>query len=81
MARTASAEYFTGLRDTLTGLGADFLRARFIDLERADDDRNLPDRIDAADGQTVNKGGVSWGLVLGVGAALIVGVIVAKKVL
>lgn len=79
--QTSSADYFTGLRDSLTGLGVDYARSRLIDVERMDDDRNAPDRIDAADWRTVGGSGVSMLTVGMIAVAVVVGVVLLKRVL
>ena len=78
--QTSASDYFSGLGQSLTGLGVDYLRHRLIDVERIDDDRDMPDRIDSADRQTVG-GGVS---ILAVGlivVGVVVGVVLLKRVL
>lgn len=46
MAMTASSDYWSGLRESLTQIGLDTLRARLIDVERRSDDQNVPDNAD-----------------------------------
>lgn len=46
MASTSSPNYWATLRDNVTGLAVDFARAKLIDVETAQDDRNIPDRAD-----------------------------------
>ena len=46
MASTSSPNFWANLRDEVTGLAVDYARARYIDVETAQDDRNIPDRAD-----------------------------------
>ena len=87
MALTQSADYFTGLRDDITMLALDVARSRFIDVERLDDDRNFPDEADLRNAQRGGDptqpaiAGMTIGGWLLVGTAVVVGVILLKKVL
>lgn len=76
--QTASSDYFTGLRDALTGLTLDVARSKLIDVETMNDTRDVPDYMDAKARQAA---GVSVGGLVLIGAALLVGVIVLKRVL
>lgn len=77
--QTQSADYFTGVRDSLTGLGLDYLRAKFIDVERPSDTRNVNDYVDVREGNAGTGGTVVTMLVV---AALVVGgVLVLRRVL
>lgn len=46
MASTSSTSFWQGLRDDITGLAVDYARARYVDVERQDDDKNIPDKAD-----------------------------------
>lgn len=46
MASTSSPNYWANLRDSVTGIAVDYARARYIDVETAQDDQNIPDRAD-----------------------------------
>lgn len=76
--QTGSADYFTGLRNSLTGLGIDALRAKLIDVEQVKDTRNVPDSIDVREGQA---GGFNVASLLLIGGAVILGVVLLKRVL
>lgn len=75
--QTQSADYFTGVRDSLTGLGLDFLRSKLIDVEKVSDTRNVNDTVDVREGSS----GFSIGGVLLVAAAVVGGVLLLKRVL
>ena len=82
MAATNASDYWTGARDQLTSLFFDTARDRLIDVESANDDRSLRDRIDAREGTlTVPGTGVSWVTVGVIAALAFAAVIIAKKVL
>lgn len=46
MASTSSTDFWTNLRDSVTGLSLDYARSKFIDVETVDDDKNIPDQAD-----------------------------------
>lgn len=46
MAMTASSDYWSGLRESLTQIGLDALRSRVVDVERRNDDQYIPDYAD-----------------------------------
>lgn len=84
---TGSSDYFTGVRDSLTSLALDFGRAKLIDVERASDDRNIPDEADLRAGQTGREsagaapGGIpviGWVLL---GFAVVAGALLIKRAL
>jgi hypothetical protein len=81
--QTSATDYFTGLRDSLTGLALDIGRAKLIDVERSDDDRYIYDGIDLSANQqgTTQAMGLSIGTMLLIGVVLVVGVVLAKRVL
>jgi hypothetical protein len=70
MASTSGSDFWTGLRDTVTGLAVDYARARYVDVERADDDRNIPDQADL---RLWGSGGDGRGLVTAPGGIPIAG--------
>lgn len=76
--QTQSADYFTGVRDSLTGLGLDFLRSKLIDVERVSDTRNVNDAVDVREGQA---GFGNVGPMLLVAAAVVGGVLILRRVL
>lgn len=76
--QTASTEYFTGLRNDLTGLLIDFGRSKLIDVEQVGDTKNVNDTVDFREGQL---GGFSVGGILLVAGLVIGGVILLKRVL
>jgi hypothetical protein len=79
--QTSSADNFlVGLRDSLTGLAVDYARSRLIDVERADDDRNIPDRVDLQQGVGAGSG-MSVVTVVAIVAAVVVGGLLLKRVL
>jgi len=88
--RTASTDYWTGIRDSLTDLSLDWLRYKHLDLERPGDDRNIPDQADLHYGQhtagqaygpyAMAPGGLTWMQWLMVGGLVIGGVWFAKRV-
>jgi hypothetical protein len=89
MASTNSTDFWTGLRDNITGLAVDYARARYVDVERPDDDKNMPDKADlrywgfADDGTGLVSapGGVpllGWAMIAG---AAILGAILLKRAL
>lgn len=85
MSQTQSSSYFSGLRDDLTALAIDIVRARNIDSERLDDDQNIPDQADFRAGFNGNEpftaapGGVPLATWLLIGVAGVVGIVVFKK--
>lgn len=46
MAATSSSDFWSNLRETVTGLAVDYARARYVDVEQQGDDRNIPDNAD-----------------------------------
>lgn len=44
--QTSSSSYWNGLGSSLTQLGLDWARAKFVDVETRTDDRNIPDDAD-----------------------------------
>lgn len=90
MASTSSPTFWANLRDNVTGLAIDYARAKYLDVERPDDDRNMPDRADlkydglfyaTRDGTKVATPAgtaLQWGLVA---LALVAGVWLVRKVL
>lgn len=76
--QTGSSEYFTGLRDALTGLTLDVARSRLIDVEHVNDTKDVPDYMDSK--RPLGVGMSVGGLVL-IGACVLVGVILLKRVL
>lgn len=90
MASTSSPTFWANLRDNVTGLAIDYARAKYLDVERPDDDRNMPDRADlkydglfytTRDGtQVATPAGtvLKWGAIL---AAVIGGAWLLRKVL
>lgn len=44
--QTASSSYWNGLLGSVTDLGIDYARARYVDVETRSDDRNIPDDAD-----------------------------------
>lgn len=89
MASTSSTDFWTGLRDNITGLAIDYARARYVDVEQPGDDRNIPDQADLRywgfgdDGSGVVRapGGVpiaGWLLIAG---AAIAGAFLLKRAL
>jgi hypothetical protein len=81
MAATNSADYWSGVRGAFTDLIFDYGRSQLVDVEGANDDRNLNDRIDARLGSQTIPGGSSLVTVAVVLVVVIVGVVIAKKVL
>jgi hypothetical protein len=82
MAATQSADYWNGVKGQFTDLLFDYGRSRLIDIEGANDDRNLTDRVDAREGSlTVPGTGVSVITLAVVAVLVVVAVVVAKKVL
>ena len=84
MAQTQSSSYFSGLRDDLTGLAIDLVRARHIDSQLVDDERNIPDQADVRAGFTGDAfkaapGGVPIGTWLFLGGAAALAVFAFKK--
>lgn len=90
----AGGNYLTELRDGMTDLALDWGRAKFVDVERSDDDRNIPDRNDLRDGhdrQTQKDatggiwqqapGGVNLSTWLILAGVAVVGYAIVKKVL
>ena len=86
MSRTNSSDFWSGLRDDVAELGLDVVRHRFIDVETAKDDRNLPDNAALRAG---SNGGEYQPAVAGmpitgwliVGGIIVVGVVVLKRLL
>jgi hypothetical protein len=89
MASTTSTDFWSGLRDHITGLAIDYARARYVDVERPGDDRNIPDQADlrywgkADDGSGLVSapGGVplvGWLLIAG---AAVLGAVLLKRAL
>ena len=90
MASTSSPNFWQNLRDNVTGLAIDYARAKYLDVERPDDDRNVPDRADlkydglfyaTKDGtRVVTPAGsaLQWGLVA---VAVLGGFLLLRKVL
>lgn len=76
--QTESTNYFSGLRDSLTGLVFDYGRAKLIDVETKSDDKNIPDRADLTQG-ALGVGGMPLGsiLVIGVVGVCVVAAVVA----
>lgn len=89
MAQTQTANYFSGLRDQLTGVGLDILRARYIDAQTPQDEKNVPDEADfrynvgSVTGNPLERapGGVPLSTWAVIGLGLVAGVIVLKKFL
>ena len=87
MAQTESTSYWSGLRNDLTGLAIDIVRARHIDVEQFGDGDNLTDQADVRAGFTgqdsfvAAPGGIPITTWLLIGAAVAGGVIVFKKFL
>lgn len=79
--KSASSDYWTGLRDNLTGLALDAARVKLVDVERASDDKNIPDNVDLASSKRVAANGVSVVTVVAIAAAALVGVLLLKRVL
>jgi len=44
--QTSSSSYWSGLRESLTGLAMDYARAKYVDVETAGDDRYMRDQAD-----------------------------------
>jgi hypothetical protein len=78
--QTGSADYFTGLRNELTGLTLDFARSKLIDVEHVNDTRNVNDTVDVREGQATGLGLGMTGWLL-VGGLVIGGVLLLRKVL
>lgn len=90
MASTSGTDFWTGLRDQVTGLAVDYARARYVDVERPDDDRNIPDQAEwrlwgssGGDGRGTESapGGVPLVGWLFLGAAALVGAYLLKRAL
>ena len=88
MASTSGENYWANFRDQLTGLAMDWGRSRLIDVETANDDRNMPDQADLrygwfggdGSGTVAAPGGipiVGWLLL---GGAVIAGAFLLKRV-
>jgi hypothetical protein len=76
--QTQSTDYFTGVRNGVTALALDWGRSKLIDVEQVRDTRNVPDNVDVREGEA---GGMSVGNVLMIGAVVVLGVILLKRVL
>ena len=57
--QTSSSSYWSGLRESLTGLAMDYARARYVDVETRQDDRYMPDTADVRYGGLLDQRGVS----------------------
>lgn len=79
--KSASSDFWTGLRDNATALALDVARDRLIDVERPGDDRNMPDNVDLASGQRVAANGISVVTVVAIAGAALLGVLLLKRVL
>lgn len=89
MASTDGNGFWIGLRDQLAGVAVDYARAKWVDVETAADDRNMPDltdlRYDGSRGQGSGTGlvrapgGIPWVGWLALGAAVIVGAVLLKR--
>ena len=84
MSRTSSSDYFSGLRDSLTSLVIDVVRARSIDVETVNDDRPMRDNVDVLTGQpgdpyAISPGGLTVPAWLLIGAAVIGGAFFIAK--
>lgn len=81
MAATSTNDYWTGLRRDLTGLVLDTARSRLIDVETRDSDRTIRDNVDARHGDSGAGVGFPVGQVVLIAVVVIVGVVLAKRVL
>lgn len=82
MAATATNDYWAGVKRDLTGLALDVARSRLIDVETRDSDKNVRDNVDARLGDTgAGTGGMSVVSIALIAVAVIVGVVLVKKVL
>lgn len=82
MAATATNDYWAGVRRDLTGLVIDTARARLIDVETKDSDKTVRDNVEARLGDSgAGTGGMSVVSIALVAVAVIVGVVLVKRVL
>jgi hypothetical protein len=83
MASTSSSDFWHNLRDGVVGLSLDIARAKFIDVETVDDDRNIPDQADLRYGAGVASAaaGVAGSILplMLVGVAIVGAVLLLKK--
>ena len=87
MASTSSSQFFQNFADTALGLATDYARARYIDVERTSDDRNMPDNVDLREGVRGDDGrgvvsapgGIPWLGWLALGVAVIAGAYLLKR--
>ena len=71
--QTASSSYWNGLVGSLTNLGLDYARARYVDVETRADDRNIPDESDLRyGGGLADERGIKANTVLAVVAGVAV---------
>lgn len=81
--QTESSSVWSGLVSNLSNLATDYARARLIDVESSDDDRNIRDKNALAD-KSVSSSQVAGAVVptwvLGGAVLLVVGAIVYKFV-
>lgn len=82
MAETASNDIWRGVGRDIWGLALDVGRSRLIDVETKDSDKNVRDNVEAREGDSgAGTGGMSVVSVALVALAVIVGVILVKRVL
>lgn len=70
--QTQSTSVWNGLPASLTQLALDYARARYVDVERYDDDRNIPDEADLRYRGLTDERGVNSSLVMVIGIGVVV---------